>query len=182
MDTVKTLTTLVKNPHVPEPFPDNSGSLTAAIDALQTIINSPTRNQSRPTDPAQYQSLIDTPATQRVKPRRSQRVQQQTVTQQQAGTQGVENPILQRLRRIKDKVKRQALGTSIIKRVNERLYQGWFIGIDSTHGYYKIGYDDGDTKNLTYKEVKKHQNRPPPNQFQQTRIAQANRVVATAQR
>ena len=138
VDTVKTLTTLVKNPHVPEPFPDNSGALTAAIDALQTIINSPTRNQSGPTDPAQYQSLIDTPATQRVEPRRSQRVQQQTVTQQQAGTQGVENPILQRLRRIKEKVKRQALGTSIIKRVNERLYQGWFIGIDSTHGYYPV--------------------------------------------
>ena len=73
-------------------------------------------------------------------------------------------------------------GTSIIKRFNVRLYQGWFIGIDRTHGYYKIVYDDGNTENLTYKEVKKHQNGPPPNQFQQTRIAQANRVVAAAQR
>ena len=34
VDTVKTLTTMVKNPHVPEPFTDNSGALTATIDAL----------------------------------------------------------------------------------------------------------------------------------------------------
>ena len=66
--------------------------------------------------------------------------------------------------------------------MNGRLYQGWVIGIDINYGYYKIGYDGSDTKNLTYKEVKKYQNGPPPNQFQQTRIAQANRVVATAQR
>ena len=89
VETVKTLTTLAKNPHVLEPFPDNSGALTAAIDAFQKIINSPTRNQSGPIYHAQSQRVTDTPATQRVKPRRSQRVQQQTVTQPQAGTQRV---------------------------------------------------------------------------------------------
>ena len=56
------------------------------------------------------------------------------------------------------------------------------IDINRAHEYYKIGYDDGDTENLTYKEVKKHLNGTPLNQFQQTRIAQANRVVATSQR
>ena len=156
MDTVKSLTSLVKNPHVPEPFPYISGALTTAIDALQTIINSLTRNQYGTTDPAQSQRLTETPATHRVKPRRSQKVQQQTVTQPQAVTQRVENPILKRLRRIQDKGERHALGTSIIKRVDGRLYQGWVIDIDRTHGYYNIEYDDGDTENLTYKEVKKH--------------------------
>ena len=48
VDTVKTLTALVKNPHVPEPFPDNLGALAVAIGVLQTIINSPTRNQYGP--------------------------------------------------------------------------------------------------------------------------------------
>ena len=67
---------------------------------------------------------------------------------------------------MQEKGKRHALGTSIIKRINGRLYQGWVIGIDRTHGYYKIGHDDGDTENLTYKEVKKHQNGPPSNQLQ----------------
>ena len=90
METVKILTTLVNNPHVPEPFPVNLGALTEALDALQTIINSPTQNQSGITYPDQYQRVTETPATQRVKPRRSQRVQQQTVTQLQAGTQRVE--------------------------------------------------------------------------------------------
>ena len=90
--------------------------------------------------------------------------------------------MLQQLRRIQEKGKQHALGTSIIKGVNGRLYQGWVIGIDRTHDYYKIGYDGGNTENLTYKEVKKHQNGPPPNQFQQTHLAQANRVVATSQR
>ena len=132
VDTVKTLTALVKNPHVPEPFPKNSGALTVEIDALQKIINSPTRNQSRPTDSAQSQRATENPATQMVKPRRSQRVQQQTINQPQAGTQRVENQIQQQLRRIQEKGKRYALGTSIIKSVNGRLYQGWVIDIDRT--------------------------------------------------
>ena len=42
---IQTLTKLVRQPHVPEPFPQRNNNLVTAISDLRTMMNSPQRNQ-----------------------------------------------------------------------------------------------------------------------------------------
>lgn len=65
----------------------------------------------------------------------------------------VENPIQQQLRRIQWQGKQHPIGTSIIKQFVGKLYQGWAIVLDRQQGYYKVGYDDGNKEEMTYKQM-----------------------------
>ena len=171
-DAIQTLTKLVRQPHVPETFPQRNDSLVTAINDLQTMMTSPQRNQpyaaSAAPDPSQR--VVEPQPTQRVEP---------------VATKRVENPIAQRLhrlQRLQRQGKRHAIGTSIVKRFMGKLYEGWVIDIDKEEGYYKIGYGDGDEEEMTYQQVLHHRVGPPPTQFQQLRIAQANRAISQAKR
>lgn len=96
-------------------------------------------------------------------------------------TQRVKNLIAQRLiHRLQRQGKRHAIGTSIVKRFNGKLYEGWVIDIHREEGYYKIGYDDSDEEEMMHQQVLDHQVGPPPKQLQQLQIAQANRAIAHA--